>query len=405
MLPSTTLKSFVQPHKVYRLEHPAHWDQVVEKDGESCGFGPHERDDVGLWISILPMSVDTERLPDELPRLMQQALEKSESANLRRDATLRHYGLIADVTREGQGGHYWIVAGGDVVLFASSQVPIAERDDWNPPFAKLMASLQITRDNELLMRQVANEVMAALKERHPDKEFEFEGNTIRGPDRVVYLSNIYREVKAAPARQSKIIKQFVATLSQPATKDIGHETWEDARGRIVPVLKPRDYIGTEGPTQHLLTTEWLADVLICYVIRSKKMFRFVTGWDVNRWGTDAESLHQLAIENLTRLPWPEKLAGARVKDGGRIIVVDTEDRLASSRLLHPELHKLFSGPLGSPFWAGIPCRDTLVVYSDRKQLKNRTARRLRKDHDASAYPITPRPFLVTRDGIAIGTPE
>src|SRR6267154_4370109 len=219
MLPSTTLKTFIQPHKVYRLEHPAHWDQVVEKDGESCGFGPHERDDVGLWISILPMSVDTDRLPDELPRLMQQALEKSESANLRRDPTLRHYGLIADVTREGQGGNYWIVAGGDVVLFASSQVPIAERDDWNPPFAKLMASLQITRENELLLRQVANEVMAELKERHPDKEFEIEGNTIRGPDRVVYLSNIYREVKAAPARQSKIIKQFVATLSQPATRD------------------------------------------------------------------------------------------------------------------------------------------------------------------------------------------
>jgi hypothetical protein len=66
---------------------------------------------------------------------------------------------------------------------------------------------------------------------------------------------------------------------------------------------------------------------------------------------------------------------------------------------------LFSGPLGSPFWAGIPCRDTLVVYSDRRPLKQRTARRLKKDHDASAYAITPRPFLVTRDGIALGTAE
>src|SRR5260370_39101264 len=98
------------------------------------------------------MSMDTERLPDELPRLMQQALEKSESANLRREPTLRHYGLIADVTRDGQGGHYWIVAGGAVVLFASSQVPIAERDDWNPPCAKLMPSLQIPRGHDLFLR-------------------------------------------------------------------------------------------------------------------------------------------------------------------------------------------------------------------------------------------------------------
>jgi hypothetical protein len=38
---------------------------VTEKEGEACGFGPHERDDVGLWISILPMSVDTDTLAGE----------------------------------------------------------------------------------------------------------------------------------------------------------------------------------------------------------------------------------------------------------------------------------------------------------------------------------------------------
>jgi hypothetical protein len=63
---------------------------------------------------------------------------------------------------------------------------------------------------------------------------------------------------------------------------------------------------------------------------------------------------------------------------------------------------VFSQALGSPFWAGIPDRSTLVLYSDRRTLKKRIARRLKKDHDTSAYPITPRPFLVTADGIAPG---
>ena len=141
-------------------------------------------------------------------------------------------------------------------------------------------------------------------------------------------------------------------------------------------------------------------MLICYVIKNKKFYRFVTGWDVNRWGTTATALHQIAVENLARLPWPRRLEGSRQKDGGRVILVQTNDSLSSSRLLHPDLHKLFSGPLGSPFWAGIPDRDTLVTYSDRRSLKQRIARKLKKDHDTSAYPITPRPFLVTRDGIA-----
>jgi hypothetical protein len=42
------------------------------------------------------------------------------------------------------------------------------------------------------------------------------------------------------------------------------------------------------------------------------------------------------------------------------------------------------------------------LFSDRRALKQRIGRKLKKDHDASAYSITPRPFLVTRDGIAPG---
>jgi hypothetical protein len=398
MLP-ISLKTFVHPHSVYRLEYPGHWDQVQEKDAASCGFGPHDRDDVGLWISIMPVSVDTEKLAEELPNLMQQGLQKSGATNLRKDPSLRHYGMIADMAKEGEGGHYWIVAAGDVVLFASSQVPVAERDVWNPPFQQLMASLQITRDDQLLHRQVANEVLAQLRDRYPEQDFAYDENKIRGKDQVVFLSNVWREVRSSPARREQIIKRFVETAGKPAPADMGHEVWEEIRGNVVPMLKPRDYIHPDGPTQHLHITEWLVDVVICYVIKSKKMFRFVTGCDLGRWGLAAEALHQEAMANLARLPWPKQMAGSRVKEG-RIIIVDTDDSLASSRLLHPDLYKLFSGPLGSPFWAGIPCRDRLVVFSDRRVLKQRIARRLKKDHDASAYPITPQPFLVTRDGIA-----
>jgi uncharacterized protein YtpQ (UPF0354 family) len=398
----TSLKTFVHPAEVYRLEYPAHWDQVQQDEARACGFGPHDRDDVGLWISIMPMSVDTDRLTEELPRLMGDALRQAEAGHLRPDPTLRHHGLKADMLKEGQGGHYWILAGGDVVLFASSQVPAAERDVWNPPFERLMASLQITRDAELLKIKVAGEVLAQLRKRYPDQEFKLDEKGIRGRDQVIFLSNVFREVREAPARRAEIVKSFVENLSQSAETPMGQEVWEEVRDHILPMLKPRDYIQTSGPTQHLLTSEWLADVVICYVIKNRKFFRFVTGWDVNRWGTDAQALHQLAIANLRQLPWPDRLEGARQKDGGRVIVVDTNDSLASSRLLHPDFHRLFSGPLGSPFWAGIPDRNTLVAFSDRRSLKQRIVRRLKKDYQASAYAITPRPFLVTADGIAPG---
>ena len=398
----TPVKSFVHPHSVYRLEYPAHWDRVIEKEGESCGFGPHDRDDVGLWISIMPMSIDTDRMAEDLPKMMHESLEKTEATNLRRDETLKNIGWIADMTKEDQGGNYWIVAGGDVVLFASTQVPPAEREIWNPIFYKAMTTLQITRDEQLQMRKIANDVLMQLRDKHPDQDFEFDGDKIRGKNQVVYLSNLNREIKASPSRQNQIIKRFVSTLSLPTTTDIGHEDWDDVQNCISPMLKPKDYINPSGPTQNLLKTEWLADVLICYVISREKIFRFVTPWDLDRWGITAEALHERSIQNLAKLPWPRKLLGAG-EDGGHIIVVDTNDSLASSRLLHPDLFNLFSGPLGSPFWAGIPCRNTLVLYSDRHLLRKRIPGKLRKDHKASAYPITARPFLVTRDGIATGT--
>src|SRR5437763_10847493 len=117
----TDLKHFDHPQSVYNLQYPADWELVVQKEGESCGFGPYNRDDVGLWISILPMSVDTERLEKDLPKLMADAVPKVEAENARRDTSLKHFGLVADMKKDGQGGHYWIMTGGDVVLFASSQ--------------------------------------------------------------------------------------------------------------------------------------------------------------------------------------------------------------------------------------------------------------------------------------------
>jgi uncharacterized protein YtpQ (UPF0354 family) len=393
-------KKFPHPAGVYRLEYPAHWDQVQQDEGRSCGFGPHERDDVGLWISLMPVSVDTDRLAEELPKILTQVLPEMEGGNVRRDPSLRHYGVKADVHKEGEGGHYWLIAGGDVVLFASSQVPAAERDIWNPPFERLMATLEITREEELALRQLTNEVLSALREQHPEEDFRADEQGIRGRNRVVYLSNLYREIRESPSRRAQIIEHFVKGLSQSIEMPLGEETWEEAQARVLPILKPSDYLQSNSANRSLLASEWLADVVICYALRSKDIFRFVTGWDVGRWETDAQTLHQVAIDNLCKQAWPNRMEGSRELDGGRVIVVATGDGLASSRLLHPELHRLFSGPLGSPFRAGIPDRDTLVVYSDRRRLRQQIERQLRKDHRKSGYPITPRPFLVTPDGIA-----
>lgn len=396
---------FIHPHGAYRLEYPAHWEYRIEEDGKSCGFGPRERDDVGLWISILPASLDTDRFAEDLPRLFDDVLTKSKAVNPRSDDSLRHHCMKADIASEGQGGHYWLIAGGDLVLFASSQVPAAERETWNPEFDRLMVSLHVTREQELLMRKVANDVLLRLRELRPEQDYRQDEKGIRGQDHMVYLGNLFREVRSSPKRRDKLVKQFVEGLTSPPAAPMGAEEWDEIDDRVVPVLKPQAYVNPEGPTRHLLATSWLADVVICYVIRSERAFRFITGWDCNRWGIDEEKLHTRAMQNLAALEWPHRLEGVRQEGGGRLILVTTGDSFAASRLLHPDFHRLLAGPLGSPFLAGIPDRDTLVTFSNKRSLRKRVAKQVRKDHNRSAYPITPQIFLVTADGIALASDE
>jgi uncharacterized protein YtpQ (UPF0354 family) len=397
------LTKFVHPQKAFRLQYPAEWENLMQDEGRSCGFGPRDRNDVGLWISILPASIDSDRLAEDLPQLFEQSLKRSKVTNIRRDGTLNHHAMKADMAAEGQGGHYWLIVGGDLVLFASSQVPPAERDIWNPAFGRVMESLEITRDKELLLRKIGFDVLQLLKQKHPDQDYRWEEQGIRGRDHVVYLSNLFRDVQRHPDRKDEIIKRFVENLVL-TPEDIGYEEWADVQDRIVPVLKPKAYVKPEGPTRHMLTSEWLADVLICYAISAEKTFRFVTGWDCDRWGVTSERLHEVAIWNLTTLPWPHMMEGSRDPAGGRIVLVHTNDSFSASRLLHPDFHKLFAKGLGSPFLAGIPDRDTLVAFSNRQALKKRIARQVRKDYNSSSYSITPRIFLVTADGVALADP-
>jgi hypothetical protein len=105
--------------------------------------------------------------------------------------------------------------------------------------------------------------------------------------------------------------------------------------------------------------------------------------------------------NLARIPWPERLEGAR-QAGGRLIMVDTKNSLDASRLSHPDLHRLLSGPLGSPFYAGIPNANTLVAFSaGDNSLFDHVLRQIQRDYDTAAYPITRQPFLVTSAGVAL----
>src|SRR5208283_1760157 len=128
---------------------------------------------------------------------------------------------------------------------------------------------------ELALRQLTNEVLVLLRQRHPEQDFQLDEKGIRGRNRVVFLSNLHREVRAAPARRSQIIQHFVESLGQSMDLPMGQESWAEAQARLLPILKPRSYFDSDSARRSLLVNDWLADVAICYALRSKDIFRFV----------------------------------------------------------------------------------------------------------------------------------
>jgi uncharacterized protein YtpQ (UPF0354 family) len=248
------------------------------------------------------------------------------------------------------------------------------------------------------MRKVSDQVMRRMRQARPEQNYEWHEDSIRGRDHRVSLGNVHREILAAPQRQDEIIDRFVEALDVSSAA-IGYELWEEVFDKVLPVLKPLEYLKAQGPVSRIIKTEWLSDLHMVYAIRGK-LLRFITEWDLERWHIDMEGLRGQAIQNLAQLPWPDHLEGSREPGAGRLIVVAANDSFDSSRLLHPDLHRLFSEPLGSPFLAGIPDRDTLVVFSNERGLQSRVARQIQVDYLKSPYAITPRLFLVSAGGIA-----
>jgi len=158
---------------------------------------------------------------------------------------------------------------------------------------------------------------------------------------------------------------------------------EEIRSRIFPVLKRATMSIRKGrrSTSSRRMAVRRAD-LLCDQAQEHVPLRHRLGRE--SLGLTGELLHAEAIANLVAAKWPKQLLGMGAKGEGRLIIVDTDDNLASSGCctgLAQDVH----WPARLNFWAGIPCRDRLVLYSDRREMKQRIARRIKKDHAASAY--------------------
>ena len=175
------------------------------------------------------------------------------------------------------------------------------------------------------------------------------------------------------------------------------ESWESARERLRLQLMPTDFV-RDGIS---VTYPLLDSVVVSVVIDSPHGYAYVRHEDLARWDISAFDLYEVACENLKKAS--EGIEISFIEGPPPLIVLQTQDGYDAVRVLLPEFREFAAERLGAPFYAAIPNRDFLIMWSRsaeqvfHEHIKNQ----VRIDTASQSHPLTSTILLVTEEKISI----
>lgn len=358
---------FDHPAGIYEIDFPDEWVVVIEDEGSNCGFGWEDDDSVGLWISVLPYSIESEALLDGLLESFREAAADTFD-QFQQDVGLAHPAFKARSRDPAAPGLAWMVSNGDVVLFASAHTPIAEMADFEPVFDQMMKSLRLPQVEE-------------IEDEEPiEQPPETEEDELEIPD-------ITADEELPEEEESR---------EEPA------EDLESIRKQIFPFLRAESYF-SEAPERESLTKfEFLGDVWITFAIQRVGKRSFIRDWDLEQWGLTPEQLYDIAMENLEELAWPKllKRKGTKPKRSGKLIVIENSgDPSGASKALDLRLHDIFASHLGSPLCVATPDWEMLVLF--RQSDLERGSKEVLEKFKKAKNPLSPQVFVLSKEGVSL----
>jgi hypothetical protein len=407
--------TFRHPHNLFEIDYPAHWLVQQEPDGSVEFSVTNAGKKVGLMLFRTPLSLDTALIEqsgkwEELATIM---FAKVQSTNVRADPTIIYSNFKADRPEPDQAGQRWFVLGADLILGISSNCSIDQKETYSPFFERMLSSLRVRREDELLATRIITRIQKALADQLPNSKVQVKGLNIVTDRFELSIGNLLTQVKREPSMLNEIVDHFIqgtVGLSN-ADEELGQESWEAAKSRIQPLLKPDKYIqevnhrtsqhnSSEAGSPFLISAPWLADLRICFALDNQDTFRFINSLDLERWGVSLETLLQISTENLAAYPEPELHVVKPNESMPGIAALQPSGGASSSYLLHPRLFQIAAKHLGRSIVAAVPSRDALMLFEyrdDRGTLQNAVAH----DFETTNHPVSDRLFRVTPDGIAL----
>ena len=218
----------------------------------------------------------------------------------------------------------------------------------------------------------------------------------RGAEMTADLGNFYAAYTRDPAQLDIVVRNFVmATLGITPDREVSNFT--QLADRIFPMLKPIALLATvrERSLPMLAYREFLADLIVTYVIDEQRSVAFINEDHLDRWGMGLHDLHEHAIENL-RQRTLEQVDYVTAGEGEqRIFIFNSGDGYDATRLLLTNVLAGWARELPGQLVIGIPNRDFLIAFSDTNpEILQAIAQQVQADAAAREYGVTDQLFTL-----------
>jgi uncharacterized protein YtpQ (UPF0354 family) len=219
-----------------------------------------------------------------------------------------------------------------------------------------------------------------------------------GADVTADLSNFYTAYARSPGQLDSVVQTFVRVMLgiQP---DRTASDYAALSERIYPMLKPLEMLAevSERKLPMLAYREFLADLIIAYVIDEERSVSYINEEHLERWGVDALAIHERAIENLRRHT-DDAVPYTTVGEGEqRLFIFNSGDGYDATRLLLSDVLAGWSRQVPGKLVIGVPNRDFLIAFSDANpEILRAVAAQVQADAVQREYGLTEQ--LFTLDG-------
>ena len=223
---------------------------------------------------------------------------------------------------------------------------------------------------------------------------------VNGADVAADLGNFYSAYARDPAQLDAVVQTFAQTLLgiQP---DRSASDYPELAGRVYPILKPIVMLAEvrERKLPMLAYREFLADLMIAYVIDEERSFAYINEDHLDRWNISVQDLHEQALANLRRRT-DERVTYTAVGEGEqRLFIFSSGDGYDATRLLLADVLAAWAREVPGRLVIGIPNRDFLIAFSDANpEILRGVAAQVQSDAAQREYGLTEQLFTLA-DGV------